>query len=291
MSNIFKEFRESNGFSRKEAGQLIGVSEWSWSNAEKGNLRKNQEKKYENAVRFIDRDLFKPVDPDKLTSSFFRSIKNNQLLALTGFTEDAFSSSRSKIKTKNNIAVWHNVFLNAAIFAIEEEKNRRKKTNKIPEMEINKSSDSRIELVQKKTYSIADQIVEIVSRNEQLEGENSFLKLTISTLELQIKQQTKEIEHLKSHANIDNSALMTPEQKKYLTSIVIRFAEKSSGGSGNNYYNQAFWTDIHKHVGVKSVNDIKTFNQWMKATRYAKQRCKDIGLNIESFPFQLSIVN
>lgn len=297
MSNVFKEFREKNNLTQQEAGELIGVTVWSWKNAEQEKLTKSQSKKYQNAIKFVsDHDLFKPVDLEKLKACYVKPIKGNHLVDLTGFTRDAISGARFNIKTGAKVSTMQNVFLNAAILAIEEEKENRKKAKQqkpLPKMELKTYPAPSIAITPKKTGSIADQIADIESRNEQLEGENAALKLTISTLDLQIQQLSKENELLKVEANTDKSAPVTKEQRDYLVSIVKRYLDKTKGKKVNDYFAKAFWTDIYEDVGpdVKVIDDIKTFNQWLAAVHSAKQRCKAIGLQIESFPVQLSIVS
>lgn len=295
MSNVFKEFRERFGFTREEAAEVIGVCSKKWGDLENEKSNKSNLIKYENLIKFFNHDLNKPFDKEKTKIAYFKPLTTRQVLRLTGFSDAAFTSSRKR----HAVSPLLNTLINAAILAIDEEKNRiilSKKRLPLPKMELKTYPAPSIEIVPKKTRSIADQIADIESRNQELEGENAELKLTISTLELQIQQLSKENELLKAEANKDTankdtSAPITEDQRKYLKSIVIRFAEKSGGPNPNPYYWQGFYADIFKEVSVKSLDGIKTTNQWLKAVHYAKERCKAIGLHIESFPVQLSIVS
>lgn len=281
--NVFKEFREKFGLTQIEAAQLINVCSKKWCDIENGKGNKFNLKKYENLIKFFDNDLNKPFDPEKTKLAYFRPLKKRQVLQLTGFTEAAFTSSRKR----DSVSPLLNTMINAAILAIDEEKNRISKSKKrpaLPKMELKTYPAPNIKIVEKK--SIADLIIEIENKNEQLEGENAALKLTISTLELQIQQQAKEIQFLKDESKQKSKpAPITEEQKKYLVSIVRQYLDKTKGKKVNEYFAKAFWTDIFEDVGpnVKCIADIKTFPQWLAAVNSAKARCKAIGLHVESF--------
>lgn len=290
MSNVFKEFRKSRKLSQSQAGALIGASGGAWSKLEYNIPPQHTAKKYENAIKFINCNLFAEINPQKREREYFKPLTDKDVFSLTGFTVPQFRPKKSK-----NPTILNKVLLNAAILAIDEEKSKRAKNqaSRLPKMEFKTYPAPSIAIIEKKSGSIVDQISAIESRNEELEGENAALKLTVSTLELQIQQLLKENELLKADANTDKSAPVTKEQREYLVSIVKRYLDKTKGKKVNDYFAKAFWTDIYEDVGpdVKMIDDIKTFNQWLAAVHSAKSRCKAIGLQIESFPVQLSIVS